>query len=457
MPLTVVILAAGQGTRMKSARPKVVHELAGKPLLRHVVDTSRELDAAQIIVVIGHGRDQVRTAMPDEDLVFVEQTEQLGTGHALQQCLDTIQPGNDVLVLAGDVPLIRAQTIDEMLRQKGDAAVCVLSFVPDDPFGYGRIMRAADGNVCAIVEQKDASPLEAAVSECNSGIIWIGGERLRELVTALQNDNAQGEFYLTDVIGLADAAGYAVAAVPCEDSSEVNGINNQRQLAEVEALYRARAANLLLDQGVKLADPARIDVRGELEVGRDVVIDINCIFEGEVSLGDGVRIGANCVIRNTRIAAGSEVKPMTSIEDAQIGRNVSIGPFARIRPGTECADDVKIGNFVETKQAHIGRGSKINHLSYVGDTEMGSAVNIGAGTITCNYDGANKHKTIIEDGVFVGSDTQLVAPVRVARNATIGAGSTITRDVVADKLTLSRAKQTTIDGWTRPVKQPGGK
>ena len=406
---------------MKSARPKVIHELAGKPILRHVVDTSRALQAEQIIAVIGHAAEQ--------------------------------EPGNDVLVLAGDVPLVRAETIGKLLQQRADASVSVLSFIPDDAFGYGRILRGADGDVSAIVEQKDASPVEAASRECNSGILWIKGERLRDLVMALENDNAQGEYYLTDIVKIAVAAGDRVSAVVCEDANEVNGINNQQQLALVEAVYRERAVDALLQQGVKLYDPARIDVRGELSVGRDVVIDVNCIFEGEVSLGDGVRIGANCVIRDTRIGAGSEVKPMTSIEDASIGRNVSIGPFARIRPGTECDDDVRIGNFVEIKKAHIGEGSKINHLSYVGDTEMGRAVNIGAGTITCNYDGANKFKTIIEDGVFVGSDTQLVAPVRVARNATIGAGSTITRNVEADKLTLSRAKQVTISGWSRPVKK----
>jgi bifunctional UDP-N-acetylglucosamine pyrophosphorylase/glucosamine-1-phosphate N-acetyltransferase len=274
---------------------------------------------------------------------------------------------------------------------------------------------------------------------------------------ALDNTNSQGEYYLTDVVAIAAARGELVSAVVCEDANEVNGINNQQQLALVETLYRQRAANALMDQGVKLFDPTRIDVRGELAVGRDVEIDINCIFEGKVSLGDNVRIGANCVIRNTSIEADSEIKPMTSIEDAIIGRKVSIGPFARIRPGTECADEVKIGNFVETKKTHIGKGSKVSHLSYIGDTEMGSGVNIGAGTITCNYDGVNKFKTIIEDGVFVGSDTQLVAPVRIARNATIGAGSTITKDVAADRLTLSRAKQITIDGWSRPKKRTGEK
>lgn len=453
MPLTVVILAAGQGTRMKSARPKVIHELAGKPILHHVVETSRALQPDQVIVVIGHGADQVRAAMRDEQLVFVEQAEQLGTGHALQQCLDTIEPGNDVLVLVGDVPLIRAETISRLLEQSADARVSVLSFVPANAFGYGRIVRAENGNVNAIVEQKDTTPAEAEIGECNSGILMIRGERLRDLVMALDNANAQGEFYLTDVVALAAAAGDTVAAVVCEDANEVNGINNQQQLAIVETLYRERAAHALMAQGVKLFDPARIDVRGEISVGRDVQIDVNCVFEGTVSLGDNVRIGANCVIRNTRIADASEIKPMTSIEDAIIGSNVSIGPFARIRPGTECDDDVKIGNFVETKKARIGKGSKVSHLSYIGDTEMGSEVNVGAGTITCNYDGVNKFKTIIEDGVFIGSDTQLVAPVRIARNATIGAGSTITRDVPADKLSLSRSKQVTIDGWSKPQKQ----
>ena len=438
---------------MKSARPKVIHELAGKSILHHVVETSRALQPDQIIVVIGHGAAQVRATMRDEQLVFVEQAEQLGTGHALQQCLDTIKPGNDVLILVGDAPLIRAETISRLLEQSGDASVSVLSFVPANAFGYGRIVRAENGNVSAIVEQKDTTPAEAEIGECNSGTLMIRGDRLRDLVMALDNANAQGEFYLTDVVALAAAAGDRIAAVVCEDANEVNGINNQQQLAVVEMLYRERAAQALMAQGVKLFDPARIDVRGEISVGRDVQIDVNCIFEGAVSLGDNVRIGANCVIRNTRIAAGSEIKPMTSIEDAIIGSNVSIGPFTRIRPGTECNDGVKIGNFVELKKAHIGKGSKISHLSYIGDTEMGSEVNVGAGTITCNYDGVNKFKTVIEDGVFIGADSQLVAPVRVARNASIGAGSTITRDVEADKLSLSRSKQVTIDGWSRPKKQ----
>ena len=453
MPLSIVILAAGQGTRMKSARPKVLHALAGKPLLQHVVDASRALDPAQIVVVIGHGAGQVRDALQDPSVQFVEQAEQLGTGHAVQQCLDVIEAGNDVLVLVGDVPLIRAETLASLVTGIGDSAVCVLSFSPDDPYGYGRLLRDDTGNVSAIVEQKDTDAGSAAIGECNSGIMVIRGDRLRDLLAGIRNDNAQGEYYLTDIVGLAAAAGEKVSASACEDPGEVSGVNDQLQLAAVERLYRARRADALMRQGAKLYDPGRVDIRGELEVGRDVEIDVNCVFEGRVSLGDGVRIGANCVIRDTRIGEGSEIKPMTSIEDAEIGRGVAVGPFARIRPGTRLADDARIGNFVETKQARIGEGSKVNHLSYIGDTEMGAGVNIGAGTITCNYDGVNKSKTIIEDGAFIGSDTQLVAPVRVEKNATIGAGSTITRDVPAGKLTVSRAKQVTIGAWSKPKKK----
>jgi len=453
MPLSIVILAAGQGTRMKSSRPKVLHELAGKPLLQHTVDASRALDPGQIIVVVGHAAAEVRAAMDGQDLQFVEQREQLGTGHALQQCQDVIEPGNDVLVLVGDVPLIRSQTLTAMRDGIGDAAVCVLSFLPEDPHGYGRLLRAENGDVTAIVEQKDTDAESERVGECNSGIMMIRGDLLRDLLAGIGNSNAQGEYYLTDVVGLAAGRGDRVTALACDEPGEVSGVNDQYQLAAVEGLYRARRAGALMRQGVKLYDPERIDVRGSLEVGSDVEIDVNCVFEGEVTLGDRVRVGANCVIRNTRIGAESDIRPMTSIEDAEIGRGVTIGPFARIRPGTELADGVRIGNFVETKQAQIGAGSKVNHLSYIGDTEMGSGVNIGAGTITCNYDGANKFRTVIEDGVFIGSDTQLVAPVRVARGATIGAGSTITRDAPAEKLTLSRAKQVTIDSWSKPKKK----
>jgi len=439
---------------MKSARSKVIHELAGKPLLQHVVDSCRALEPEQIIVVTGHTAEQVHAVMQGQDLTFVEQAEQLGTGHALAQCLDAITPGNDVLVLFGDVPLIRAETMVRIVEADDDAAVRILSFIPDSPFGYGRIVRQPDDSVRAIVEHKDASQEQLDIAECFSGIMSLRGDSLHQLVTSLDNKNAQCEYYLTDVVGIAVANGDTVSAILCVDPGEVSGINNQQQLAAVEALYRARQANALMTQGAKIFDPTRIDIRGEVKLGRDVQIDVNCVFEGSVSLGDNVRIGANCVIRNSCIGADSEIKPMTWIDEAVIGRNSSIGPFARIRPGTECADGVKIGNFVETKQAQIGKGSKVSHLSYIGDTEMGSDVNIGAGTITCNYDGVNKHKTIIEDGVFVGSDTQLVAPVTVGRNATIGAGSTITRDASADKLTFSRAKQVTIESWSRPVKQP---
>jgi len=452
MPLSIVILAAGQGTRMKSTRPKVIHELAGKPLLQHVVDAGRALEPEQIIVVVGHGAEPVQLAMQDQDLHFVVQHQQLGTGHALQQCLDEITPGNAVLVLFGDVPLIRAETMAQMIEQTGDAAVCILSFKPENPFGYGRILRKKNA-VLAIVEEKDANAEQQAVGECFSGIMLIRGDKLQRLAKALDNDNAQREYYLPDVVGVAVADGDGVTAVVCDDPSEVNGVNNQQQLAAVEALYRARQAEALMIQGVKIYDPTRIDIRGEVHAGHDVEIDVNCVFEGIVTLGDGVRIGANCLIRNSSIDADSEIKPMTSIDEAIIGRGVSIGPFARLRPGTECAEAVKIGNFVETKKTRIGKGSKVNHLSYIGDTEMGSGVNIGAGTITCNYDGVNKFKTVIEDGVFIGSNTQLVAPVTVARNATIGAGSTITKDAPADKLTVSRAKQVTINSWSKPVKK----
>jgi bifunctional UDP-N-acetylglucosamine pyrophosphorylase/glucosamine-1-phosphate N-acetyltransferase len=453
MPLSIVILAAGQGTRMKSSRPKVLHQLAGKPLLQHVVDASRVLEPQQVIVVVGHGAAKVREIMQGQPLQFIEQAEQLGTGHAVQQCLDVIEPGNDVLVLVGDVPLIRGETLSALRAAMGDAAICVLSFLPDDPYGYGRLLRAENGDVIAIVEQKDTDAESVRIGECNSGIMIIRGDRLRDLLAGIGNNNAQGEYYLTDIVGLAADKGDRVTALACDEPGEVSGVNDQRQLASVERLYRASQASKLMQQGAKLYDPGRIDIRGSLQVGRDVEIDVNCVFEGEVVLGDNVRIGANCIIRDTRIGMDSEIKPMTSIEAAEIGRGVVIGPFARIRPGTKLADRVRIGNFVETKQSQIGEESKVNHLSYIGDTEIGTGVNIGAGTITCNYDGANKFRTVIEDGVFIGSDTQLVAPVRVEKNATVGAGSTITRDVPGEKLTISRAKQVTIEGWVRPRKK----
>jgi bifunctional UDP-N-acetylglucosamine pyrophosphorylase/glucosamine-1-phosphate N-acetyltransferase len=453
MPLSIIILAAGQGTRMKSARPKVIHPVAGRPMLQHVVDTSRLLDPDQMIVVIGYQSEQVRELMKGQGLEFVEQLQQLGTGHALAQCLDDLKEGNDVLVLNGDGPLIRVETLKQLLKQASGSTVCLLSFLPDNPYGYGRIQRSGDDKVVAIVEEKDASSEEKKVQESYTGILFIEGSKVRPLVEKLDNNNAQSEYYLTDVVKHSVSEGLKVAATICPDADEVCGINDQAQLAAVERIYQRRQAQKLMLAGVKLYDPERVDVRGNLQVGSDVEIDVNCVFEGNVTLADNVRIGANCVIRESRIGSGSVIQPMTSIDEAIIGCQVSIGPYARIRPGTECDDGVKIGNFVETKKAKIGAGSKVNHLSYIGDTDMGSGVNIGAGTITCNYDGVNKFKTIIEDDVFVGSDTQLVAPVTIARGTTIGAGSTITRDTPADKLTLSRSKQVTLDTWKKSTRK----
>ncbi len=450
MPLSIIILAAGQGTRMKSSRPKVMHQLAGKPMLQHVVDASAALGPNQIIVVVGHHSQQVREQMKDQNLSFVEQREQLGTGHAVAQCLAELKKGNDLLVLYGDVPMITPATIELLHQEAGDSAVNILSFLPENPQGYGRILRSTDGSVKAIVEDKDATDEQKNIRESNSGIMYIQGNQVRQLIEKLDNKNSQAEFYLTDVVKHCVDAGLKVITSVCPAEEEVRGVNDQAQLAEVEQIYRQRQAHRLMQQGVKLYDPARIDVRGSLKVGADVEIDINCVFEGDVTLADNVKISANCVIRNSSIGANSVIMPMTSIDGAVIGSQVSIGPFARIRPGTECADEVKIGNFVETKKAQIGKGSKVSHLSYIGDTEMGAEVNIGAGTITCNYDGVNKFKTIIEDGVFVGSDTQLIAPVKIARGSTIGAGSTITRDTPADKLTLSRSKQITVNAWKKP-------
>ena len=453
MPLSIIILAAGQGVRMNSSQPKVMHALAGRPMLQHVVDTSLALEPEQIIVVVGHQSDQVRSLVHDQGLEFVEQSDQLGTGHAVAQCLPDLNKGNDVLVLYGDVPLISVDTIRSLLNKADDVTVNILSFLPQNAQGYGRILRSENGSVEAIVEEKDTTDEQKKIRESNSGILFVDGNKIGDLVRTLDNNNVQGEYLLTDVVKHCVQQGLKVTAIICPDNEEVYGVNNQAQLAGVENIYRRRQADKLMREGVKLYDPARIDVRGNLSVGTDVEIDINCIFEGDVSLSDGVKIGANCVIRNTSIGSDSIVLPMSSIDQAMIGKRVSIGPFARIRPGTECADEVKIGNFVETKKARIGVGSKVNHLSYVGDAEVGAAVNIGAGTITCNYDGVNKFKTIIEDGVFIGSNTQLVAPVKIARGATIGAGSTITSDTPADKLTLSRSKQVTINTWKKPVRK----
>lgn len=453
MPLSIIILAAGKGTRMNSSKPKVIHQLAGKAMLQHVVDTSRELDPDQIIVVIGHESQQVVTALKDQKIIWVEQTEQLGTGHAVMQCKDVVTPGNDILVLYGDVPLISSSTLQPLLDKNNQSVVTLLSFIADDPTGYGRIVRDENNAVLAIIEQKDASSEILTIKESNSGIVYIQGSEYAELLAEIDNNNAQQEYYLTDVVKHAVAKNHPVNAVVCQNEQEVLGVNNQQQLAEIETIYRNQQAIKLMQNGVKLLDPARIDIRANITTGQDVIIDVNCIFEGQVSLGDGVHIGANCILKNCSIGAGSEILPMSIIEDSIIGEHNSIGPFARLRPETHTLQNAKIGNFVEVKKSLIGKGSKVNHLSYIGDTEMGENVNIGAGTITCNYDGAYKHKTIIEDDVFVGSDTQLVAPVRVAKGSTIGAGSTITKDTPENQLTISRVKQISLMNWVRPRKK----
>lgn len=452
MSLSVIILAAGKGSRMKSAKPKVIHEVAGQPMLQHVVNTSRKLDPQQIIVVVGHESEQVKQIMLEQDLVFVEQAEQLGTGHAVMQCSDLINEGNDILVLYGDVPLIKKETLAALIEEgQGENVVSLLSFIAENPTGYGRIVRQ-QGHVQAIVEEKDASDDIRLIKESNSGILYIKGSEYQALLSELDNNNAQQEYYLTDVVKHAVSNNHQVAAVVCTDEKEVLGVNNQQQLAEIEAIYRNQKASELMLQGVKLVDPSRIEIRGELQADEDVVIDINCVFEGEVEIASDVRIGANCVIKNSKIGRGSEILPMSIIEDSEIGEFNNIGPFARIRPDTRTLAKAKIGNFVEVKKSVIGVGSKVNHLTYIGDTKMGANVNIGAGTITCNYDGAYKHLTIIDDDVFVGSDTQLVAPVRINKGTTIGAGSTITKDTPEGQLSFSRARQVTIKNWERPSK-----
>ena len=451
--LEILILAAGKGTRMRSDLPKVLHKLAGKPLLGHVVDTAHELGASQTCVVYGFGGEAVPQAMADDKLTFVLQAEQHGTGHAVKQALPRLSDDSVTLVLYGDVPLTHTRTLRPLVAAAQAGKLGLLTVNLAYPDGYGRIVRDADGRVRRIVEHKDATPAERAIQEVNTGILAVATRHLRQWIGELKNDNAQGEYYLTDIIALAVRDGLAVETHQPAYEWEVLGVNSKAQLAELERIHQGEIAQALLDAGVTLMDPARLDVRGTLTCGRDVVIDVNCVFEGHVELGDGVQVGANCVLRNVKVAAATRLDAFTLIDDAVIGEANRLGPFSRIRPGTTLARDVHIGNFVEIKNSQIDDGSKINHLSYVGDTTMGKRVNIGAGTITCNYDGANKHRTVIEDEVFVGSDTQLVAPITVGKGATLGAGTTLTKDAPAGELTLSRAKQLTISGWKRPVKQ----
>ena len=450
LKLNIVILAAGKGTRMFSSKPKVLHEVAGRPILRHVIDCAKALKPAKIIVVVGFGGDLVKNTFAQENIIWVEQKEQLGTGHAVQQAAPHLDDGATTLILLGDVPLVDAQSCEKLLEKASNQLV-IQSFNKSDPTGYGRIVRSNDA-VTAIVEHKDATEAQKTIKEVNTGIMAMPAKALKNWLAGLSNNNAQGEYYLTDIVGFAVRDKVNVVAEITGDEWSVTGINSKQDLALIERVYQQRYAETLLKKGVTLADPARIDVRGTLQTAQDVEIDVGCVFEGEVTLGEGVKIGAYCVIKDSTIAAGTIVAPYSHIAEANIGAHCRIGPFARIRPGTVLQSDAHVGNFVELKNAQVDVGSKINHLSYVGDATVGKNVNIGAGTITCNYDGANKFRTVIEDDAFVGSDTQLIAPVTVGKGATIGAGSTISKDAPAGELTISRAKQLTITGWKRPVK-----
>ena len=450
-PINIVILAAGKGTRMYSDKPKVLHALAGKPLVQHVLDCATSLQPQQMCVVYGHGGEAVPQAMQQYGAKFVIQEPQLGTGHAVQQAMPHLPDGSRTLVLYGDVPLIRHSTLHQM-QQAGEGLV-LLTVNLENPTGYGRIVRDQQGDVQCIVEEKDATAEQREIREVNTGILLAPTENLRTWLGNLGNNNAQGEYYLTDVVAMAVQQGLTVHTVQPAHRWEVEGINNKMQLADLERVLQQNVAAKLMAQGVTLADPARIDVRGTLACGRDVEIDVGCVFEGNVNLGERVRVGAYSIIRNATIAQGTQIAPYSHIDDSEVGANCHIGPYARLRPGTKLHDDAHVGNFVEIKNSEIGKGSKANHLSYIGDSTVGSRVNIGAGTITCNYDGANKHRTVIEDDAFIGSDTQLVAPVTVGKGATIGAGSTITTNAPAGELTISRGRQTTISGWQRPAKK----
>ena len=450
--MNIVILAAGQGKRMHSNLPKVLHPLAGKALLAHVLDTARSLVPQRLCVVYGHGGEAVRTPIDAPDLLWVLQEPQLGTGHAVMQVLPHLDAAGTTLVLYGDVPLLQAGTLKQLVHAARDA-LAILTVELADPDGYGRIVRNAAGEVVRIVEQNDASAAERAIREVNTGIVALPTAHLSDWLGRLSNDNAQQEYYLTDIVGMAVAAGVPIRTTQAQSESEVLGVNSKGQLARLERVAQLRTAERLMEQGVRLADPARIDVRGELLCGRDVFIDVNCVFEGRVVLEEAVEVGPACVLKNARIGAGSRLAAFSHIEDAMVGPDGVIGPFARLRPGTELAAGVHVGNFVEIKNSKFAALSKANHLAYVGDAVVGSRVNIGAGTITCNYDGANKFKTIIEDDAFIGSDTQLVAPVTVGRGATLGAGTTLTKDAPPDTLTIARARQISIPGWKRPQKK----
>ena len=457
MPISVVILAAGQGKRMKSDLPKVLQPVAGRPLLQHVIDAARELSASDIHVVYGHGGERVRETLAAENVTWALQAEQLGTGHAVQRAMPAVPDDHLVLILFGDVPLVQAATMQRLVEAAaGGEALGVLSVRMQDPTGYGRIVRDRAGTVARIVEHKDANQKERAIDEVNTGLMAASAKRMREWLAQLRNDNAQGEYYLTDVVVLAAKAGLKINVIPADSEDEVLGVNDKVQLAEVESIYRKRRATELMLQGVTLVDPARFDARGRVTVGCDVHIDVNVVLEGKVRLGNRVRIGPNVVIRDSEIGDDTVVFPNCVIDSASIGPNCNIGPFARFRPSSSLAQGVHVGNFVEVKNSILGAGTKANHLTYLGDATVGEKVNVGAGTITCNYDGVNKWRTEIGAGAFIGSGAMLVAPVKIGAGATIGAGSTITKDAPDDKLTLERSKQLTLDSWKRPVKQPKG-
>jgi bifunctional UDP-N-acetylglucosamine pyrophosphorylase/glucosamine-1-phosphate N-acetyltransferase len=452
-PLHVIVLAAGEGKRMRSTLPKVLQKIAGRPMLLHVLDSARALAPAGLHVVYGHGGEQVRAAFAGaDDLQWAEQARQLGTGHAVQQAMPNVPDDARVLVLYGDVPLLTTDTLRRLLDAPGRLAVLAAEL--PEPFGYGRIVRDAEGRVARIIEHKDANEHERGIRLVNTGVIAADGSALRRWLDALRNDNAQGEYYLTDVFAMA-ASEYTPAEIAVvADAVETEGANDPWQLAQLERAYQLRAVRALCVQGVRVADPARVEVRGRVQVGRDVELDVDVVLEGEVTLGDGVRVGPFCRLKDVMLGAGTEVRAHCDLDGARTEGAVQIGPFARLRPGTVLADGVHVGNFVETKNARLGVGSKANHLTYLGDAIVGSGVNVGAGTITCNYDGVNKSTTTIEDGAFIGSNSALVAPVTVGRNATIGAGSVITRNAPDDKLTVSRGRQSTIEGWQRPKKKP---
>ena len=449
--MNIVILAAGQGKRMHSHLPKVLHPIAGKALAAHVLDTARHLGQSRICLVVGHGGAVVRSALAAADVACAVQEPQLGTGHAVMQALPLLDGEGMTLVLYGDVPLIQATTLQRLVQAAGDG-LAVLTVDLENPKGYGRIIRDSAGRVQRIVEEKDATPAERLVRETNTGIMALPTARLKDWLSRLSNDNAQGEYYLTDVVALAVADGVPVHTAQPEGEWEVAGVNSKVQLAELERVYQLRLAHGLLEQGVRLADPARLDVRGQLRCGRDVAIDVGCVFEGEVVLEEAVDIGPYCVLKNVTVKAGARIAAFSHLEGAVVGPDAIVGPYARLRPGTELGAEAHVGNFVELKNSILGPGSKANHLAYVGDATVGQRVNIGAGTITCNYDGANKYRTVIEDDAFIGSDSQLVAPVTVGRGATLGAGTTLTKDAPADSLTVSRARQVSLAGWKRPEK-----